>query len=116
MNPMAIPRSPPSEPSPIPPLEAGDRLTRDAVQRRYDGMPQLKKAELIEGAVYMPSPARLARHGEPHALVICWLGHYRASTPGVICAGDATVRLDLDNEPQPDALLLIDPDCGGQAR
>jgi Uma2 family endonuclease len=79
-------------------------------------MPQLKKAELVEGVVYMPSPARLARHGEPHGVVICWLGHYRASTPGVIFASDATVRLDLDNEPQPDALLLIDPECGGQAR
>ena len=27
-----------------------------------------------------------------------------------------TIRLDLDNEPQPDAALLIDPDRGGQAR
>src|SRR5262249_5655803 len=25
-------------------------------------------------------------------------------------------RLDLKNEPQPDAVLLIDPACGGQAR
>jgi hypothetical protein len=30
-------------------------------------------------------------------------------------AGDnATVRLDLKNEPQPDAVLLIDPDRGGR--
>lgn len=26
-----------------------------------------------------------------------------------------TVRLDLDNEPQPDAVLLIDSQCGGQS-
>ena len=29
---------------------------------------------------------------------------------------NSTVRLDLDNEPQPDALLLIDPARGGQVR
>lgn len=29
---------------------------------------------------------------------------------------NATVRLDLDNEPQPDAVLLIDPQAGGQAQ
>ena len=27
-----------------------------------------------------------------------------------------TVRLDLDNEPQPDALLRIDPEAGGRSR
>ena len=41
---------------------------------------------------------------------------YEAATPGVDGGGNATVRLDLDNEPQPDALLLIDPARGGQAR
>jgi hypothetical protein len=40
----------------IPPLEPGDRLTRAEFERRYEPMPQLKKAELIEGEVYMPSP------------------------------------------------------------
>jgi Uma2 family endonuclease len=29
---------------------------------------------------------------------------------------NGSVRLDLDNEPQPDALLIIDPACGGQVR
>jgi hypothetical protein len=33
----------------IPPLEPGDRLTRDEFERRYEAMPELKKAELIEG-------------------------------------------------------------------
>ena len=31
-------------------------------------------------------------------------------------AANATVRLDLDNEPQPDALLRIDSAAGGQSR
>ena len=51
----------------IPPLEAGDRLSRAEFERRYEAMPGLKKAELIEGVVYMPSPVRLHRHGRPHA-------------------------------------------------
>src|SRR5947209_3785872 len=79
-------------------------------------MRHLKKAGLIEGVVYIPSPVRLRRHGQPHAKVIGWLGTYQADTPGVIVADNASTRLDLDNEPQPDALLMIDPARGGQAR
>jgi Uma2 family endonuclease len=100
----------------LPPLENGDRLTRAEFERRYDAMPGVKKAELIEGVVYMPSPVRLRRHGEPHAQILVWLGIYQALTKGVIAADNASARLDLDNEPQPDALLMIDPERGGQAR
>lgn len=100
----------------LPPLENGDRLTRAEFERRYDAMPGVKKAELIEGVVYMPSPVRLRRHGEPHAQILVWLGSYQAFTKGVIAADNASARLDLDNEPQPDALLMIDPERGGQAR
>lgn len=98
------------------PLENGDRLTRDEFERRYEAMPHLKKAELIEGVVYMPSPVRVSYHGEPHAHLIIWLGQYLVGTPGVRVADNGTVRLDLDNEPQPDVLVFIDPARGGQAR
>src|SRR5438128_11112923 len=57
----------------IPPLEPGDHLEWDEFERRYDAMPDLKKAELIEGVVYMPSPVRLRRHAVPHADLISWL-------------------------------------------
>jgi hypothetical protein len=57
----------------VPALEAGDQLTRDEFERRYAAMPALKKAELIEGVVYMPSPVRVRRHGSPHAKIIGWL-------------------------------------------
>jgi Uma2 family endonuclease len=97
-------------------LENGDRLTRDEFERRYEAMPHLKKAELIEGVVYVPSPVRYRHHGAPHAQLISWLGQYAAGTPEVAVSENSTVRLDLDNEPQPDALLLIDPARGGQAR
>jgi Uma2 family endonuclease len=99
----------------IPPLENGDRLTRHEFERRYQGMPQVKKAELIEGVVYTPSPVRFQSHGQPHSYVIGWLALYVAATPGVDLAGNATVRLDLDNEPQPDALLRLEPSAGGKS-
>ncbi len=98
----------------IPPLENGDRLTRTEFESRYDAMPQVKKAELIEGVVYIASPLRLKSHGEPHAYIMTWLGVYKAATTGVGLADNATVRLDADNEPQPDALLRIE--VGGHSR
>jgi Uma2 family endonuclease len=79
-------------------------------------MPNLKKAELIEGVVYVPSPVRLEQHGEQHGDLMAWLGVYRVHTPGVRLGDNTTIRLDLDNEPQPDGLLLIDPSRGGQAQ
>jgi len=100
----------------VPVLENGDRLTRAEFERRYEAMPYLKKAELIEGVVYVPSPVRYRQHSSPHAHLIGWLFQYAANTPGVEVGANGSVRLDLDNEPQPDALLLIDPACGGQAR
>jgi hypothetical protein len=38
----------------VPTLENCDRLTGAEFERRYEAMPQLKKAELIEGVVYVP--------------------------------------------------------------
>lgn len=99
-----------------PPLETGDRLTSDEFLRRYEAMPELKKAELINGVVYVASPVRLRQHASPHADLVTWLGSYRAYTAGVLTGDNATARLDLANVPQPDVLLLIDPAYGGQAR
>ena len=99
----------------LPPLESGDRLTRQEFEHRYQAMPLMKKAELIEGVVYVASPVRMANHGRPHAALIGWLLVYKAATPGVDLGDNATVRLDLDNEPQPDALLRIEPEVGGNS-
>ncbi len=91
---------------PVPALESGDCLTRAEFERRYEATPEKFKAELIEGVVYVASPVR-AFHGTPHAALITWLGVYWTATPGVSVADNTTTRLDLDNEPQPDALLRI---------
>jgi len=107
----------PSQPWTIPPLENGDKLTRYEFERRYSATPNLKKAELTEGIVYiMPAALRFRSHGQPHGWILTWLGTYEAATLGVALGVEPTVRLDLDNEPQPDAVLLIVPEAGGQTR
>ncbi|MBE9048169.1 Uma2 family endonuclease [Pleurocapsales cyanobacterium LEGE 10410] len=98
------------------PLENGDRLSRSEFERRYLAASHIKKAELIEGVVYVAFPLRHEQHGRPHSRVMTWLGVYQALTSGVDLSDAPTVRLDLDNEPQPDAVLLIEPDAGGQTR
>lgn len=88
-------------------LENGDRLSRAEFERRYTAMPEDIKAELVEGVVYMASPLRIRNHGEPHGDITGWLWTYKTMTPGVVLGVEPTVRLDLENEPQPDAVLLI---------
>jgi Uma2 family endonuclease len=97
----------------VPRLENGDKLTRAEFERRYHAMPNLKKAELVEGIAYMASPLRINQHGEPHARIMTWLGCYQAFTPDLQLGDNCTVRLDADNELQPDALLRIN--IGGQS-
>jgi Uma2 family endonuclease len=99
-----------------PALENGDRLSRHEFERRYAASPDVKKAELIEGVVYVASPLRFQRHAEPHTKVVIWLGNYQIATPGVMVGIEPTILLDQDNEPQPDGVLLIEPSRGGQCR
>ncbi len=99
-----------------PPLQSGDRLSRPEFERRYAASPHIQKAELIEGIVYVASPLRHEQHGKPHSRVMTWLGVYQAMTTGVDLSDAPTVRLDLDNEPQPDAVLFIEANAGGQTR
>jgi len=106
---------PPKAEPRVPRLENGDQLSGSEFMRRYEAMPQLKKAELIEGIVYMGSPVSLD-HAEPDSLVQGWLLAYSANTPGSRTANNATVRLGPRNVPQPDALLRLLPEAGGQTR
>ncbi len=99
----------------LPPLENGDRLTRQEFERRFPAMPHVKKAELVEGVVHIQSPVRVA-HADAHAKIMVWLGLYHVATPRTFCNDNVTVRLDADNEVQPDALLRLDPTAGGQSQ
>jgi Uma2 family endonuclease len=98
-------------PKTIPLLENGDRLSRHEFERRYTAMPYQKrgrnKAELIEGIVYMASPLRIRSHAQPHSQIMTWLGLYQSTTPSLIVGIEPTVRLDLKNELQPDAVMFI---------
>lgn len=77
-------------------------------------MPPLKKAELIDGRVYIEPSVGLLTHGMPSAQAISWLGIYRAFTPDLIAGAHSTVRLDWHNEVQPNALLMLPSERGGR--
>jgi len=98
----------------FPALASGDRLSRVEFERRYSARSDIKKAELIEGVVYVSSPVRNKQHGLPHQRINTWLGLYCAATPGVLATDNATLRLDTANEPQPDVMVWIDEAWGGQ--
>ena len=63
----------------------------------------------------MSLPVRADVHGDPHAALQGLLFLYAARTPRVDVSDNATVRLDLDNEPQPDTHLRIHKEAGGNA-
>jgi hypothetical protein len=105
-----------ASPEAIPLLVDGEHLTRDEFERRYDAMPGLKKAELIEGVVHMPSPVRHDQHGKPHSRLIGWLWAYTTGTPGVDSGDNGSIRLDLRDMPQPDGYLIVRPEHGGRVR
>jgi hypothetical protein len=100
---MALPRG----------LETGERLTVEEFLRRWEELPELKRAELIDGAVYVPAPVSLA-HGRLNSQTAWWLGHYQQATLGCQ-AGTNTTWLMAGSVPQPDVYLRIAPEYGGQS-
>jgi Uma2 family endonuclease len=99
----------------MPRLCNGDRLTREEFERRWEAMPDLKLAELIEGRAYITNRVPFS-HAGPHADIVGWLGMYHAYTPRTLGGNNGSVRMDSDNMPQPDGVLMIDSRSGGQAR
>jgi Uma2 family endonuclease len=93
-------------------LEAGDHLTREEFHRRYLLRPDIKKAELIDGVVYVPSPVRIEFHSEPHGDIAGWLYTYKAIHGAVRLSIDGTVILAGENEVQPDACLWLETPDG----
>jgi Uma2 family endonuclease len=96
-----------------PSLTAGDNLSRDEFMRLWKLNTRIKRAELIGGVVYMASPLS-AKHGSMDNNVGCWLGTYKAVTPGLTCEQSATTYL-LEDVPQPDLNLRILPEYGGKS-
>ena len=96
-----------------PPLVAGQRLDQATFHERYEAMPPGIRAELINGVVSMPSPAGLRTRPGPRPPAVL-AEYYEENTPGVQVLDNATTFLGPRSEPQPDALLRILPECGGQ--
>jgi Uma2 family endonuclease len=99
--------------SSLPPLEAGQHLDQPTFHERYEAMPPETRAELVGGVVYMPSPMR-GDHGGTSPIVSGWFFYYRWKTFGVRCEDGVTIKLGRQGEPQPDHVLRIPTELGGQ--
>ncbi len=97
----------------IPALENGDRLTVAEFMRRYEAAPGVRKAQLIEGFVHMPSPVNATHHAKPDGIIQLWLGTYSLDFPELEVYPNATLVLDGDNAVQPDA-ILCQPGAGAK--
>ncbi len=98
------------------PLHPGDHLTATEFLRRYEAAGDQVKAELINGIVYLRFPAHFEAHGKPDSIISMWLSHYAAFTPSVERASGPTVKLSRADVPEPDSLLVVKPEAGGNCR
>jgi Uma2 family endonuclease len=115
--------------TPIPRLREGDRLTSREFLRRYEADPNVVRAELINGVVYINArrtiidgqetimpPISGGGHAGPQARLIGLLSQYSAFTPSVLCDGPITVVLPSGARVvEPDTVLRLAPDVGGQS-
>ena len=97
------------------PLREGDLLTREEFMRRWEAMPDLYFAELIDGIVHMASPLS-DTHGDYQIRLGGWLLAYADATPGCAARSDGTWLMSKDSVPQPDLALRILEEHGGQSR
>jgi Uma2 family endonuclease len=95
-------------------MYSGDRMSRQEFHRLYEKTPDGFKAELVGGIVYVASPLK-RRHGTNHPYLSGLLFAYQGATPGVELGDNTTVLLGDEGEPQPDLLLRILPEHGGQS-
>lgn len=93
------------------PLEAGMRLSRAEFHALYLAHPEIQKAELVDGVVYMPSPVSKF-HSPHHAVLSHWLASYAEPEPSLLTEDNITTFLPGESEVQPDCVLWRD---GGRA-
>jgi Uma2 family endonuclease len=89
-------------------------MTREEFMRRWELLPDLKKAELIDGVVYVPSPVS-QHHADFDGFAALWLGPYIRATPGCRLGTNATTYI-LESAAQPDLALRILSEYGGGMR
>jgi len=98
------------------PLQGGERMRRNEFERRFDATPGLKRAELVEGTVWIPPQMGEVRYGSARMALIGLIGSYCAATPGVSGGAHGHIRLDAVNMPQPDVSVHLGKAYGGQSR
>ena len=98
-----------------PPLREGDHLSPEEFLHRWDRMPDVNRAELIDGIVHMPSPVSLV-HSNFQIRLGGWLICYVAATPGCDAGADGTWLMSSNNIAQPDLALRILEEFGGQSK
>ena len=101
---------------PFPPvLREGDRLTAEEFLRRWEAMPELKHAELLDGIVFLMASPVSDIHCFAHGDLNGWLWFYAQKTPGCRAGSDGTWIMGPDSVPQPDITMRILPQYGGQS-
>jgi len=93
-------------------FESGDCMSREEFLARWEQMPEVNKADLIDGVVYMPSPVSKT-HGRFDAPFHILMERYAEATPGCEWLPNVT-WLMLESAPQSDIALYILPEYGGR--
>ena len=94
-------------------LSTGMRLDLEEFLARWEALPGLKNAELIEGVVYVSSPVS-NDHGIHEAILTFWASLYAEDTPGCSVGSNATCKM-VRQSPQPDVHLRLTEDFGGNS-
>jgi len=94
-------------------FEAGDRLGREEFLARWELMPALRFAELIDGVVYLPSPVSI-EHARNDQILQLWAGLYASRSALVEALANGTWLMG-ESAPQPDLALRVRPELGGQS-
>jgi len=89
-------------------------MSSEEFLERWERMPALKQAELLEGMVYMASPIRI-EHGYWDRRVSAWLSLFVDRVHGLGAATNTTVDLGERNVPQPDQIAYTKPEFGGRS-
>jgi Uma2 family endonuclease len=84
-------------------LRNGDRMSLDEFFSTWEEIPDLKGAELIDGAVHLAGPVTCA-HGVYHSLLMHWLNIYAGSREGLVVLSRCSHKL-LGDSLQPDISL-----------
>lgn len=91
----------------------GDHMSLDEFLDRWNRMPDLKFAELTDGAVYLPLPVS-KDHGFYDSRIQAFCGYYAMRTLGTESGTNGNWLVPSDAAPQPDCAISIAPEYGGR--